>query len=572
MCCRDELCSFVNLVLCRRTNTVRPYIVLYIAPILPRFCLSLRMWTPPPTINFTGYLYMKKYLVLVISGLLFAVPFFIPQLHLLSFVSAVPFFYIIFKNPAKIIKYSVCFGMSFYLAVYTWFLRMYPMEQVGVTPAESLIIVIAAWVGVSVIQMFVFMILPVGLKLIRVKNIFIMPVLAASLYVILEWVQSWFLSGLTWGKLAVSQYRDLFFIQSMSVFGTYFPAFIIIFINAAIALYILHRKNNNAAVKLTFACIIIYFANSCFGFFRLYLYNHDYEKITAQIVQGNVSSYEKWEDYSIIDQFNIHKDLTERYITPETDISLWAETVVPTVIHHGGGWYNALRNIAADNNITLFAGAFHSEIISGESKNFNAIMAFDTNYEFIRPYAKRQLVPFGEFLPFEGILTSLFPFIDNINLFNARLTPGESSRLMQINGVNYGGLVCFDSIFPRLARQSVRDGADILLISTNDSWFRDSMAIYQHNAQAVLRAVQNNRYVVRSANTGISSFISSTGRVLQQTEVFERTAMTREVGLVSGMTIYTRFGEIILYLAFIYIIACIAVMCSRRLKSDKSDF
>ena len=499
---------------------------------------------------------MKRYLISVVSGILFGVPFFLPQLHLLSFFSAVPFFYIIFKYQQKIVKYSFFFSMSFNLTVFTWFLRMYPMEQVGVTPTESLFIVIAAWVGFSVIMTFVSMILPVGLKLIKPRNIFLTPVLAASLYVILEWVQSWFLTGLPWAKLAVSQYRDLFFIQSMSVFGTYFPAFIIIFINAALAIYILNYKNR-AANKLIFACIIMYFANSYFGFFRLYFYNHDYEKITAQIVQGNISSYEKWEERGVANSLSIFTDLTERYIIPEADISLWPETAIPATVHRGGPLYGELRRIAVDNNITLFAGVFYSEIINGQAMDFNAIMAFDAGYEFIRPYAKRQLVPFGEYLPLEDILTGLFPFIGNIRLFGLPLTPGESSRIMRVNGVNYGGLVCFDSIFPRLARQSVRDGADILLISTNDSWFRDSSAIYQHNAQAVLRAVQNNRYVVRSANTGISSFISSTGRVLQQTEVFERTVITREVGLVQGMTIYTRFGEIILYLAFIFVAACV---------------
>jgi apolipoprotein N-acyltransferase len=516
------------------------------------------------------------------------VPFFLPQLHLLSFVAAVPFFYIIFKEQKKIVKYSVFFAMSFYLSVYIWFLWMYPMEQVGVTPFESLLIVTAAWIGFPILQTFCFLILPFGLKLIKTKNfskkfekyMFMLPVLCASLYVIVEWVQSWFLSGLTWAKLAVSQYRDLFFIQSMSVFGTYFPAFIIIFINAAIALYILNRKNqkneknsksinpnnpNNANI-LILACILLYFGNISFGLLRLNLYDichADYEKITAQVVQGNISSYEKWEGRGVENSLNIFRDLTEQYNILDihkADICVWPETTIPTTVIPGNDFYADLKSIAEKNNITLLTGAFYSEIsdmTAGERKNYNAIMAFDKNTGFVQPYAKQHLVPFGEYLPFENILTDLFPFITNIALFNSRLTPGGSSNLMQINGVNYGGLVCFDSIFPELARKSVKDGADILIIVTNDSWFRDSSAIYQHNAQAVLRAVQNNRYVVRSANTGISSFISPTGRILQQSEVFERTVLTQEVGLVRGKTIYTLFGDIILYFALGYVIFCV---------------
>ena len=405
------------------------------------------------------------------------------------------------------------------------------------------------------------MIIPAGLKLAGVKkigdlNILITPVLCAGLYVTAEWVQSWFFTGLTWGKLAVSQYRDLFFIQSMSVFGTYFPAFIIIFINSAIALYLLKYKLKNAN-GLIFACIILYFANSYFGFFRLYFYNNDYEKITAQIVQGNISSYEKWEERGVTNAVNIFKELTDEYNNPGIDICVWPETAVARTIFPGGGLYNQLNDIAADNDITLFTGAFYSEIIDGEQKNYNAIMAFDGGDNFIKPYAKQHLVPFGEYLPLENILTDLVPFIANIARFESQLTPGGSSGIMQIDGINYGGLVCFDSIFPELARKSVKDGADILIIVTNDSWFRDSSAIYQHNAKAVLRAVSNNRYIVRSANTGISSFVSSTGEILQQTQVYERTVITQEVGLAKSMTIYTRFGDIILYLSWLFIIFCV---------------
>ena len=498
-----------------------------------------------------------------------SVPFYVPQLHLLSFIAAVPFFYIILGEGAKnIIRSGVIFAMSFYLSVYTWFLWMYPMEQVGVTPGESLFIVIAAWIGFPILQMLVFLILPLGLKLIKPDNIMLTPVLCASLYVMLEWVQSWFLTGLTWGKLAVSQYRDLAFIQSMSLLGTYFPAFIIIFINSALALWLLRYRagEGRAANGLILACVLLYAANACFGMLRLRFYDYSYERITAQIVQGNISSYEKWEERGVDNSLDIYRDLTNAHSVPDAKIIVWPETAIPMTIRRRCDDYNKLLEIAVSNNIVLMTGIFYSEVVQGEQKTYNAIVAFGEGIGFVRPYAKRQLVPFGEYLPLGGLLPRVLPFIENIALFRSQLTPGEDSRLMRINGVNYGGLVCFDSIFPRLARRSTRDGADILIIVTNDSWFRDSRAIYQHNAQAVLRAVSNNRYVVRSANTGISSFISSTGRILEQTQVFERVVITQEVGLVRGVTLYTRVGEITLYLAGIFIVFCAAL----RFKAAKA--
>jgi len=524
-----------------------------------------------------------KYLFIFISGLLFSAPFIFPELNLLSFISGVPFFIILFdeiinKKKNKIIRHTFVFGMSFYLPVYVWFLRMYPMEQTGVTPFQSLLIVTAAWFGFSLLQTFVMLILPVGFKIFKnlhnnnensIKSIFFLPVLTSCLYVILEWVQSWFLSGLTWAKLSISQYKDLFFIQSISLFGTYFTSFIIIFINASIAVYFLNKHKNQKNNILILAVILLYFANSYFGYFRIMYYDYidrtsERQQITAQIIQGNVSSYEKWEDSGGQNSLEIYSKLITQYNNENADICVLPETAIPYSITRGSSIYNALRSLASENNITIFTGIIYYD--EETDKRYNALMAFDKNYDFVQPYGKRHLVPFGEYLPLEKIITKYIPFVENISLLDSVLTPGESSDIMNINGVNYGGLICFDSIFPELARKSVQDGADILLISTNDSWFRDSTAIEQHNAQAVLRAVENNRYVIRSANTGVSSFISNTGKILQQSDVLQREVLTGKVGIVKHKTVYTMCGDIILYLSLAFIVFCVYLGISKYIK------
>ena len=598
----------------------------------------------------------RRYLFIFISGIFFSVPFIFPWLHMLSFFSAVPYFIIIFdavKNNKnnKIIRYTFVFGMSFYLPVYIWFLWMYPMEQTGVTPLQSAFIVIAAWLGFPLLQTFVMLILPIGLKLIlrpvtlngvkglskdssqaqndnrgevnkndnrgevnknnnwgRVNkldiNIFFLPVLTACLYVILEWVQSWFMSGLTWAKLSISQYKDLFFIQSVSLFGTYFTSFLIIFINSAIALYILNKSSGivipdlirdlplyggGLRVKpammqrvagccdnynlLILAVILLYFANSYFGCFRVMYYdyiekiekidkieiNGERRKITAQVMQGNISSYEKWEVAGFENSFKVYESLLKENVGESIDICVFPETAIPVRISRESRLYGRLSDLAGEYNITLFTGVIYSDKgdTDDEYKEYNAIMAFDKNYEFIKPYGKRHLVPFGEYLPAENILKSVFPFVAKMTLFDSVLTPGERSDIITANGVNYGGLVCFDSIFPELARKSTKDGADILIIVTNDSWFRDSPAIYQHNAQAVLRAVENNRYVIRSANTGVSSFITNTGKILQQSDVLRREVLTEDIAVIKNKTLYTVIGDVILYLSWGYVAFCV---------------
>ena len=532
----------------------------------------------------------KRYIYIIISGILFSAPFIFPELNILAFITGIPFYLILFdellnnKNKRyKLTRYAVVFGMSFYLPVYIWFLWMYPMEYTGVTPVQSAFIAAAAWVGFPVLQTFVLIILPLGLGLFggicrrntKDANILFLPVLTACLYVIAEWVQSWFFSGLTWAKLSVSQYKNLFFIQSISLFGTYFVSFIIVFINAAVALYILNRTNKTIPASknniLILGVIILYLANSYFGFFRLMYYDYakdgkEKHKITAQVVQGNISSYEKWESAGIGNSLNKYISLTEKYIgeigeyTEKINISVWPETAIPTNVYQGGNLYEYLRNFSEQNNITLFTGAFYYL----ENNVYNAIVAFAPNHDFIKPYGKRHLVPFGEYLPAEKLVKSVFPFVANMAMFDSVLTPGESSGIMEINGVNYGGLVCFDSIFPELARQSVKDGADILIIITNDSWFRDSPAIYQHNAQAVLRAVENKRYVIRAANTGISSIISPTGEIIRQSDALVTDVLIAKAGIIKDKTVYTVFGDVILYLSWAYIAFCVGWLVKIR--------
>ena len=323
------------------------------------------------------------------------------------------------------------------------------------------------------------------------------------------------------------------------------------------------RKNN----MLILAVILIYFINSYVGLFRIIYYDYieksgERQKITAQIIQGNISSYEKWEVSGFENSLKIYESLIEENTDQKIDICVLPETAIPVGISRGSPTYNYLQDLARNKNITLFTGIIYGE----EDKEYNSIIAFDKNYDFIKPYGKRHLVPFGEYLPLDKIVTKIFPFVSNMTLFDSVLTPGESADIMSINGVKYGGLVCFDSIFPELARKSVKDGADILIIATNDSWFRDSPAVYQHNAQAVLRAVENNRYVIRSANTGVSAFISNTGKILQKSNILQCEVLTENIKIIKNKTIYTIFGDIILYLSCGYIIFCMGLLIKNKKK------
>jgi apolipoprotein N-acyltransferase len=105
--------------------------------------------------------------------------------------------------------------------------------------------------------------------------------------------------------------------------------------------------------------------------------------------------------------------------------------------------------------------------------------------------------------------------------------------------------ICFEIVFPELSRALVKNGAGLLVNLTNDAWFGKSSAAYQHFSMAVFRAVENRRSLVRCANTGISGFVDPVGRIVAQTGLFEDAVVDRDVPLMSGMTMYTRIGDLL---------------------------
>ena len=128
-------------------------------------------------------------------------------------------------------------------------------------------------------------------------------------------------------------------------------------------------------------------------------------------------------------------------------------------------------------------------------------------------YSKQKPVPFGEFVPYRELVMLLVPPLADIGMLENDLLVGDRSEVFDLGVGRVGSLICFDSIYESTALDSVRRGAQLLAVSTNDSWFQDSRGVWMHNAQSSLRAIETGRYVVRAGNTGVSSVIDPTGQV-----------------------------------------------------------
>jgi apolipoprotein N-acyltransferase len=186
-------------------------------------------------------------------------------------------------------------------------------------------------------------------------------------------------------------------------------------------------------------------------------------------------------------------------------------------------------------------------------KYFNSVFAFDDSGKLSGVYDKQRLVAFGEYLPLRFIT---YPFLAATKMYGSDYFPGKGRGVIELAGQRLGMMVCFESTMPEIARHRINAGATFLLTLTNDAWFGSSFALNQHLQAGILRAVENEVYLVQAANTGISAFIDGVGRVKDKSEVNRAQFLIGEVrprSALASPTFYARHGEMLVLVCGVFL-------------------
>ena len=231
---------------------------------------------------------------------------------------------------------------------------------------------------------------------------------------------------------------------------------------------------------------------------------------------------------------------------------VWPETVFPMDFDEGSPVYDFTVEIARRCGATIVVGAFSE----GEELERNSLFFVSPDGEVSETvYSKRHLVPFGEFVPMRGFFEAVFPSLVALLMLDDDLEESKNSDIADTDAGKLGAIICFDSIYETLTVDSVRDGAELLVLATNDSWFLESAAVTMHSYQARLRAAETGRYMVRSATTGISMVISPDGKVLDDVPELSSGYALATVDLRSGRTLYTVIGNTFSYISLAAVLA-----------------
>ncbi|MDR2665928.1 MAG: apolipoprotein N-acyltransferase [Endomicrobium sp.] len=372
------------------------------------------------------------------------------------------------------------------------------------------------------------------------KNIFYSNILlaffASCVWILLEYLRTYLLTGFPWMLIGYSQFEFTEIIQIAEFTGVYGVSFLVVFCNLCLYFWISRKKENLKCNNLyLFTVLLLIIVLSIFGLTRANKFRASgNQEFTAVVVQPNVNQYEKWNlDYISSVLLNLKKYAFE-ISKIRADLVVWPETVFVGSINKDEYLYNNVKqitNIAGGFNIV---GSFYTD---EKNRHFNVVLAFE-NGNYIAMHKKNHLVVFGEFIPFK--ISNFFGFLSQMS----DLTKGEDTEVFSNNKMSIGSTICSENFLPNISRRFALFGAKVFTNHTNDAWFFDTAAPYQHFMMNVFRAVENRKPVIVSANSGISGIIEASGVIVGKTLSSKEVLLIGKFFQNDFKTFYTKYGDL----------------------------
>lgn len=504
--------------------------------------------------------------LIVISSLMlgFSYPPF--QIGVFAAFAFVPFF-IAFES---IDNYGTAFRYSYLWLIIIHIIALYWTG--GFTHCKDYYLIIA---GILLIIFHPFFYLPAiaAFVFIRKQYGFKISILSFPLvWLSIEYSRTLTQFAFPWLTLGNTQTYDLSVIQITEITGVYGLSFWLLVIN--VLSYYLYAKLtlkewkylSARSIQFVIIIIIIYFLPKIYGIIKLQNCEDKKLPVTKStrigIVQPNIDPFEKWEGFSDW-QLKILQDLTHDVSKYDVDLVIWPETAVPFYLLHpvNKEYFDLIKNQVDILKINLLTGVpdiiyypiddrvpKSSKLTSDGQKydTFNSTILLQHDSNEITKYAKMILVPFSERVPYSEELHFLNAMQWNFGLGGWGIGADTTIFHFQQNDtttVSFCNLICYESIYPGFVANFVRKGAEFITVITNDSWWGNTSGAYQHAQYAILRAVENRRWVIRCANGGISCFINPNGEVLYPAKLFERTIVTNRITLNRELTFFSKHGD-----------------------------
>ncbi len=473
---------------------------------------------------------MKRVILACISGLFYSLSF--PSFNLwpFIFIFAVPLLFAAEDSSLK-----ECMGLGFLAGLVAWagnlYWVAYIMEIYGFIALPLCALIFLLLISYLAVYFGFFLI---SCKIL-VKSPFSV-ITIPGMWIFLEMIKSYAFTGFPWSLAGYALVPFDAIIQNAEWGGIYVLSGLTLMGN--VALYKIMEKKYLPAISgiIIIVCCIFW------GAWRMDSLKLEGENLRVGVCQANIPQDQKWRRDMVSPTIDIYTRLSREAVSQGAEIIVWPETACNFFLFHEWTPTSRIIEISKEANIPMLVGSPAIE----DDKVYNRVWMLDQG--LIRGYYdKTHLVPFGEYLP----LPWLFGFLGNItqevsDFSNAR-------KLEPIEDI--GVLVCFENVFPELARRLTKKGSTWLAVVSNDAWFLDWSTTEQHVKIATIRAIENRRYLVMPVNHGISAVIDPFGRIVRSLGLMKEGSFTVEIKKVFYRTVFDKIGSLI---GWIWIFAGIA--------------
>lgn len=480
------------------------------------------------------FLRIIPWFILPLSPLLIILSYPKAGISWLAWLALAPFAYFVLrlKSHKLVVLGGWLCGFISYLGLLYW---IYPtMRAGGVSIAVSFLglFALAALMAIEFAIVAAF-----GVFIRRLGN-GAFPFLFASAWVCVEWLKInicrkaiWF----PWFIMGYSQWQMPEFVQIASLIGAQGLSWFICFSGAFSAIVLSKSRPFYKKVLALYPIAILIACLWFFGHNKLLIPNQSVNSvnITVSLLQPCINLYEKWDK----NKENSIKDKLFSFVQAagKKDLVLWPENALPGWIDdpNYSNWLNALAKDYGANHIV-------GSVSRGDGKRVAACLISPSGEN--AEYHKRILVPFGEYVPFRNFLGKFISTIAFLGEFEAG---GMKQNFMQVKGLKIAPAICYESVFPFLFSSDAERGADLFVNLTNDGWYLNTSAPYQHLAALVFRAAETHRPVLRAANNGISAVINANGQIISSLELNKEGVLEAQIEVPQNNmpSFYVKYGK-----------------------------
>jgi apolipoprotein N-acyltransferase len=377
-------------------------------------------------------------------------------------------------------------------------------------------------------------------------------------WVVTELGRTRIFTGFPWVLLGYSQAPVSPIAQLASVVGVYGVSMLVAAVSAALALAGLRGAGSPKGLRHFIplgAVVSLVIGVAIWGSRRVASGEliREGDPIRVGMVQANVDQAQKWDVTRARAIFQDYLRMTRQAIDEGATFVLWPESSTPFMFDEDPAGAEIVRGLARQSKITLLLGSDQIER-GAPDKLYNSAFLIRDDGTTAGVYRKMHLVPFGEYVPLQSLLFFAAPLTQQVGTFSA----GLASNVLPVGGHRVSAAICYEVVYPELVRQFVANGSELVTTITNDAWFGDTSAPYQHFAQAGMRAIEEGRYLVRAANTGISGIVDPYGRVVAETPVYRQTVLVGDARFLQTSTFYARHGDVLVYASLVVVIGLLA--------------